>query len=102
MTFNLQDQEEIIKHYGIDNQLTIHMEECAELIQVINKCRRIEGEIPNFEYQHLVEEISDVIVCIGQLQHIFNISDYSIEYVANAKIERQKRRMLNENKRNST
>lgn len=102
MTFNLENQEEIIANYGIDNQLTIHMEECAELIQAINKCRRFKDDIPNFEYQHLVEEMADVLVCIDQLQQIFWIKDSELEFIANAKIERQKRRILDEVKRSTT
>lgn len=95
MHINLENQEEIIEHYGADNQLTIHMEECAELIQAISKCLRSES-ISNFDYQHLIEEIADVMVCIEQLKYIFNIPDESIEKIANLKIERQKGRIKDE------
>ena len=102
MTINLEKQEAIIEHYGIDNQLSIHMEECAELLQAISKVKRDWNQngvdISNFHYEHLLEEISDVIVCIDQLKWIFNISDYAIEYNANKKIERQIRRIEDEKK----
>lgn len=102
MKFNLDNQESIIDHYGIDNQLSIHMEECAELLQAISKAKRDWSktgvDIDNFHYVHLIEEISDVIVCIDQLKWIFNISDETIEYNANMKIERQIRRIENEKK----
>lgn len=103
MKFNLKEQETIIEHYGIDNQLSIHMEECAELLQAISKTKRDWNkngiDIDNFNYTHLIEEISDVIVCIDQLKWIFNISDKAIEYNANRKIERQIRRIEDEKSR---
>lgn len=62
----------IIEHYGVDIQSNIWMEECAELIQVISKVKRygIESKRNN-----LVEEMTDVLICIQQICIAYNISD---------------------------
>ena len=95
---NNQDQIDIIEHYGIDNQLGIHMEECAELIQAVSKLNR--GWRANDDYfkarDQVAEEIADVIVCISQLQIILGLDDEDIEQIVKAKLRRQKGRMLTE------
>lgn len=99
MNINLINQQDIVEHYGVSNQLGIYMEECAELIQAISKINReFNGgvKISNEAYSNLVEEIADVIVCIDQLQFIFDISDEAIIYNANNKIKRQKWRVSDE------
>ncbi len=63
-------QSEVIKHYGADKQLTICMEEPAELIQAVSKMARGTGELP-----HLAEEMADTLIILKQLQQIFGISD---------------------------
>ena len=37
MTVNSEIIKDSIKHYGVDTQSTVCMEECAELIQAIKK-----------------------------------------------------------------
>lgn len=103
MNIEIRDQEDIIKHYGIESQLGICQEECAELIQAISKVRRFgiirnEHDIMNWMRlsDDLLEEMADVIVCINQIQFIFSITDGQLEDKINEKIERQTRRMLTE------
>lgn len=39
MNVNIPGQGKVIAHYGEEAQSMIHMEECAELIQAIIRCR---------------------------------------------------------------
>lgn len=98
MEIKIQSQNEIIEHYGCSHQMGIAMEEAAELIQAISKLNRACGNVEEYQKAklHLEEEIADVIVCINQLQTMFNISDARISELANFKIHRQMERMKGE------
>ena len=63
-----------IWHYGKNNQSTVCMEECAELIQAISKAKR--GKINR---DNLTEEIADVLICIEMLKQMYSISDSEID-----------------------
>ena len=62
-----------IQHYGKNNQSTVCMEECAELIQAISKAKR--GKINR---DNMIEEIADVLICIEMLKQMYMISDEKI------------------------
>lgn len=64
---------ESIQHYGKNNQSTVCMEECAELIQAISKAKR--GKI---DRDNMIEEIADVLICIEMLKQMYMISDEKI------------------------
>ena len=64
---------ESILHYGKNNQSTVCMEECAELIQAISKAKR--GKI---DRDNMIEEIADVLICIEMLKQMYMISDEEI------------------------
>lgn len=76
--------ERAIKRNGLDMQLTVAIEELAELQQAICKYKR--GEEHNIE-----EEIADVKIMIEQLETIFNKD--AIRNWRNKKIERLDRRL---------
>ena len=76
--------ERAIKKNGLDMQLTVALEELAELQQAICKYKR--GEEHNIE-----EEIADVKIMIEQLETIFNKD--TIRNWRNKKIERLDRRL---------
>lgn len=77
-----------IVYYGKEIQLTVCMEECAELIQAISKAKR--GKL---DEDNMTEEIADVLICIEMLKQIYNIPDCSIENWIERKQERMLRRM---------
>ena len=77
-----------IIHYGIDNQSTVCMEECAELIQAISKYKR--GN-PNKE--NLKEEIADVLICIEMLKQMYGIPSSDIDRWIGKKQKRELERM---------
>ena len=60
---------ESILHYGKNNQSTVCMEECAELIQAISKAKR--GKINR---DNMIEEIADVLICIENVKA--NVHDF--------------------------
>ena len=63
---------DIIETFGIERQCRQAMEECAELIQAINKAVRYPDD-PKRIVQ-LVEEIADVKIMILQLEEMFNVN----------------------------
>lgn len=79
---------ESIQHYGKNNQSTVCMEECAELIQAISKAKR--GKINR---DNLTEEIADVLICIEMLKQMYMISDEKINKWIEKKQAREVERM---------
>lgn len=98
---------EIARFYGFDAQTNQLIEECAELIQAINKYKRqflrgqpvresSDGKTPR---DMIVEEIADVEVMLCQIKQMFGITELEIEDVAERKIERTMMRMEESNER---
>lgn len=77
-----------IQHYGKNNQSTVCMEECAELIQAISKAKR--GKI---DRDNMIEEIADVLICIEMLKQMYMISDEKINKWIEKKQVREAERM---------
>jgi NTP pyrophosphatase (non-canonical NTP hydrolase) len=105
---DLQKQNEIlskaIETYGINNQLDMAIEECAELIQAINKVKRTKKHIyrqeifndPNkpedtLTYFNVCSEIADVKIMIRQLELLFNKE--AIDTSFDRKLKRLDKRM---------
>ena len=88
MTVNSMIIKDSIKHYGVDAQSTVCMEECAELIHAISKEKR-----GKHDYKHLAEEIADVIICISMLQAMYHVNDLDIQRWIEYKEERIVARM---------
>lgn len=89
-----------IEIYGKEAQSRQAMEECAELIQAINKCLRYPSkeECKN----NLIEEIADVEIMLYQLKVMFNVSDDEVFKVKIQKAKREQERLekLNDSTRN--
>ena len=68
-----------IARYGADMRTTVCMEECAELIQAINKLKRFDPEDPNNTVGrkeligNLYEEMADVRICFSLLFEIYGL-----------------------------
>ena len=69
-----------IEVYGIDSQMDMLLEECAELIVATNKVKRRKGDA----LQNFFEEIADVEIMIAQMR----------EYWGNEKIDKWKKEKL--------
>lgn len=71
----------------VDLCLTIAMEECSELIQAISKAKRGKLNLIN-----LVEEVADVIICLGWLERLYfedtELLSTWIDYKTNRIVER--------------
>lgn len=83
---------EIIKdsivYYGKEAQATVCMEECAELIQAISKEKRGKSD-----KNHLAEEMADVLISIGLLKEIYDVSNEQINNWIDKKQKRIRSRM---------
>lgn len=77
---------------GLEN-LVIDMEEMAELSQEISKYIRGNGDRYN-----LIQEMSDVLICVHHLQNLYNITDEELNKGINVKINRCERRLNGEEK----
>ena len=90
----MTDFKEIIKHYGAENQARQSMEECAELIQAINKCLRHPGN--SQARAQLVEEIGDTLIMVKQLLIIYHIDLDELYGEVHKKIDAIEQRMNEE------
>ena len=98
-----QELKDIAHHYGYEAQSNQLIEECAELIQAINKYRRAvlckgqptAGSIKAVALDNITEEIADVEVMIEQIKYLLQISDEDIEAVKIYKENRTRGRMGN-------
>lgn len=78
--------EQAIDNWGVEAQKNQVIEECAELIQAINKHRRGMGSIHD-----IMEERVDVEIMLDQLDAMYPFTD--IDIIKQEKIERLKRRL---------
>ncbi len=98
------DVLEIIIHYGFSAQLDQLTEECAELIQAINKHKRACGNGQPVQINKLkaltnvLEEIADVEVVIDQLKAYTPDNTIIINDIKEKKIQRQLNRIKEETK----
>jgi NTP pyrophosphatase (non-canonical NTP hydrolase) len=78
-----------IKTYGDQSQIEMMIEECAELIQALQKLKRKDTEEVR---DHICEELADVELVIFQMRQVFNsdrIDDWQV-----IKVDRLKERLL--------
>lgn len=100
MKVEIPGQGKVLAHYGQDAQSLVHCEELAELIQAVSKMRRVKraflaGEdVDDSEaYNNLVEEIADVLICMEQMQEMYEIPDHELQNMIFKKVARQEERM---------
>lgn len=91
----------IANRYGFSNQSRQLSEECAELVQAVNKYYRFRKsknssdeiltstEDSNMLIQHIVEEIADVEIMLEQMKVLLNLSDEAVAGVKNIKVNRE-------------
>ena len=71
-----------IETFGVDSQIGMLQEECAEAIQAVNKVRRGQrGAV-----DHLCEEVADVLIMCEQMK--VALPEATIEFYYNEKLER--------------
>ena len=83
--------EKAIEKWGKEAQTIVAMEECAELIKECSKMLRGQGNI-----DHLIEEIADVMICIEELEVMYNIDNGDVLTEIVYKLERLEKRLEND------
>lgn len=89
---NRKIMRDAIKHYGVNMQLTVCMEELSELIKELSK--HLRGYDNNAA---VAEEIADVEIMLAQLKIIFN-NDTAVSNYRAEKLARLAKRMIDEGK----
>lgn len=85
--------------YGYEAQSNQLVEECAELIQAVNKYRRARGlgQATPVELMaakdNLIEEIADVEVMLDQIKYLLKVHELDIQAVKDKKMSRTLERM---------
>lgn len=91
--------KKIITHFGVDHQRRKFAEENLELQEAIieyqNACRRMDGEPAEYAERyllgyrmHMIEELADNFVMLGEFMAFFGITNSDIEPIAKYKIKR--------------
>ena len=100
----IEKVEHIAEHYGYEKQSRQTQEECAELIQAINKLARSKEEGIEAEVKALksvIEEMADVKITVNQLAHLLH-AEADVTIAAEKKIERQIERIREKRKTQNT
>ncbi len=87
---------ETAKYYGYEAQSNQLVEECAELIQAVNKYRRVETGLGQpvaedkkaIARDNLVEEIADVELMLEQVKYLLQIPEDELLAVKTFKVNR--------------
>jgi NTP pyrophosphatase (non-canonical NTP hydrolase) len=58
----------IADHYGMESEIDIMQEECAELVQAVSKYKRGKDD----DFSHLLEEMADVMIMIEQVLYLID------------------------------
>ena len=92
---------EIADHFGLESQMDVAQEECAELVQAISKLRRVmQTGLETSEQRvayiaargHVAEEMADVANLLIQLTHLLHNAP-TVEFWLEQKLERTLFRM---------
>lgn len=81
----------LIYKNGQDNQINVAIEEMAELTKELTKMLRGKGS-----RMHLIEEMSDVEICLAELKLIYDVSEKDIETFKSFKLKRLEQFYLGE------
>lgn len=84
--FTEKDIIAIAEHFGIKHQQNKCQEELNELIEAITDMTF--GEITFEKRDHLIEEISEVLVMIKQLMYFYEVSEKDVTEIQEEKIQR--------------
>lgn len=92
-----QENIETAKYYGYEAQSNQLIEECAELIQAVNKYRRAGAHLgqpmdstAQIALENLVEEMADVELMLEQVKYLLQIPEEDIIAVKQYKLNRTK------------
>lgn len=92
VSFDVDGNNKIADYHGYFMQRDMLTEECAEVIQAVNKCRRCCVDAQD----NFLEELADIKVLLAQMEHFLN--EDKITAIANEKIARELKRIEKEKK----
>lgn len=92
VSFDVDGNNKIADYHGYFTQRDMLTEECAEVIQAVNKCRRCCVDAQD----NFLEELADIKVLLAQMEHFLN--EDKITAIANEKIARELKRIEKEKK----
>lgn len=92
VSFDVDGNNKIADYHGYFMQRDMLTEECAEVIQAVNKCRRCCVDAQD----NFLEELADIKVLLAQMEHFLN--EDKITAIANEKIARELNRIEKEKK----
>lgn len=89
--------KKIADYYGYESQREQFIEECAEMIQASQKCKRT--DIQNAQqyrerFDNFQEEVADVLIMAQQLRYLLGARD--IDDIIDKKLDRQIQRIKDE------
>lgn len=85
----------IMEHYGYEAQREQFVEECAEAILAVQKCKRKKSVQESREaFKNLKEEVADVLIMAAQMYHFLGADE--IDRIIAKKLDRQIRRIADE------
>jgi NTP pyrophosphatase (non-canonical NTP hydrolase) len=79
-----------IETYGDEAQINQGIEEMAELIQAVNKFRRMRNPVT---FDNIAEEIADVEIMVDQYKQIYGITENEIILLKKRKLDRLAKRL---------
>ena len=79
-----------IETYGDEAQINQGIEEMAELIQAVNKFRRMRNPVT---FDNIAEEIADVEIMMDQYKQIYGIPENEIILLKKRKLDRLAKRL---------
>ena len=97
--YNISEEiKKIACHLGYDEQSSQLIEECTELIQAINKHRRVKVAGNKHKVQmaleNIAEEIADVEIMLEQIKYLLNIPEEELQVTKVYKVNRTKELLL--------
>lgn len=85
----------IMDHYGYEAQREQFVEECAEAILAVQKCKRKKSVQESREaFKNLKEEVADVLIMAAQMYHFLGADE--IDRIIAEKLDRQIERIRSE------
>ena len=84
----------IMSSYGYEQQREIFVEECAEAIQAVQKCKRATTDNYTERRGNLKEEVADVLIMAEQMRQYIGAKD--IDKIIDTKLRRQIERIKEE------
>ena len=78
----------VIDRKGHRHQTIVAIEELSELQKELTKMLRGHGS-----HEHLVEEFTDVVICLSEIEQMYNLRKSELNAMYQTKIKRLKERM---------